>query len=799
MASLTRLRLFTAPLRYHLTPLHSFHNPSIVSFSTSRFSFPFPVRRPSHFTLIPCRTISLGSIFSSKPSSPTPSPHAVAHVARIEADANAHPYDVEKQLALFQALSETNIQPGYELIINRWERMSEFDAASPLLHSDKAFEYYLQALLKANKEASINPAVRRRESLLAAHPLVTPSPTSTPTPATESSSSPSPALTPAPQAESSASAFAQQAPPPPPPASSRSQEIASSVLAGLNVEPLSPPSSGLGPPNHLMSADMAKLLAALSAGQGGSGSPVHVIIKERKGAWIPSFARFLVFAGIATFFVLTILSVLVENSGLVKAAPRQSEFEPHESSKPVRFSDVHGVDEAKEELKDVVAFLKDPTKFAELGGKLPKGVLLTGEPGTGKTMLARAVAGEAGVPFLFASGSEFDEMFVGVGAKRVRELFATARKKQPAIIFIDELDAVGGKRSARDQQYMKQTLNQLLVEMDGFLQDEGVIVIAATNFPESLDEALIRPGRFDRHIAVPLPDIRGRAQILVHHMKEIVLSPDVDPMILARGTPGFSGADLQNMVNQAAIQASKEQCKSVDLKHLEWAKDRIVMGAERRSSYIDEKVKRLTAYHEGGHALTALYTDGAMPLHKVTCVPRGHALGVTSQLPKDDRLMVTQKEFLADIDVALGGRVAEELIFGAENVTSGASSDLRKATATATRMVKNWGYSEKIGPVYLNDQEESISGSKREEVEGEVRRLLQAGQARVFTLLRSKKQELHRLALALIEHETLDMEEVKKVVQGEPIRNIHDVISEDLSRIGVTPAPEPSPAAAPAS
>jgi len=540
---------------------------------------------------------------------------------------------------------------------------------------------------------------------------------------------------------------------------------------------------------------MAKLLAAINAGQGGSGNPVHVIIKERKGAWIPSFARFLVFAGIATFFILTILSVLVENSGLVKAAPRQSEFEPHESSKPVRFSDVHGVDEAKEELKDVVEFLKDPSKFAELGGKLPKGVLLTGEPGTGKTMLARAVAGEAGVPFLFASGSEFDEMFVGVGAKRVRDLFATARKKQPAIIFIDELDAVGGKRSARDQQYMKQTLNQLLVEMDGFVQDEGVIIIAATNFPESLDEALVRPGRFDRHIAVPLPDIRGRAQILVHHMKEIVIGSDVDPMILARGTPGFSGADLQNMVNQAAIQASKEQCKAVALRHLEWAKDRIVMGAERRSSYIDEKVKRLTAYHEGGHALTALYTEGAMPLHKVTCMPRGHALGITSQLPKDDRLMITHKEFLADIDVALGGRVAEELIFGPENVTSGASSDLKKATATATRMVKNWGYSEKIGPVYLNDREESISTSKREEVENEVRRLLQAGQARVFALLRSKQQELHRLALALIEHETLDMEEVKKVIRGEPIRNIKDVISEDLSRIS-TPAPEPPSAVA---
>ncbi|KAI0006028.1 ATP-dependent peptidase [Russula compacta] len=782
MTSLMRLGLLTVPssTRYQLRALHPrpFWHYRTNPFSSLSHNFrPSLHSRPLQLVLIQSRTISLGSIFSSK-HSPTPPPHAVAHVARIEADANAHPYDVEKQLALFQALSDTNIQPGYEVTINRWERMTEFDPASPLLHSDKAFEYYLQALLKANKEASVNPAVRRRESLLDAYPLATPS---SPTPQAD------PIEVPSASAQEAAS-------PTQPQAVSSSQQIASSVLSGASVEPPSSSTSGLGPQSQL-SPEMAKLLTALSVGQGGNANPVHVIIKERKGAWIPSFARFLVFAGIATFFILTILSVLVENSGLVKAAPRQSEFEPHESSKPVRFSDVHGVDEAKEELKDVVAFLKDPSKFAELGGKLPKGVLLTGEPGTGKTMLARAVAGEAGVPFLFASGSEFDEMFVGVGAKRVRELFATARKKQPAIIFIDELDAVGGKRSARDQQYMKQTLNQLLVEMDGFVQDEGVIVIAATNFPESLDEALVRPGRFDRHIAIPLPDIRGRAQILVHHMKEIVVGPDVDPMILARGTPGFSGADLQNMVNQAAIQASKELCKAVALRHLEWAKDRIVMGAERRSSYVDERVKRLTAYHEGGHALTALYTEGAMPLHKVTCMPRGHALGVTSQLPKDDRLMVTQKEFLADIDVALGGRVAEELIFGGENVTSGASSDLRKATATATRMVKNWGYSEKIGPVYLNDREESISTSKREEIESEVRRLLQAGQTRVFALLRSKQHELHRLAIALIEHETLDMEEVKKVIRGEPIRNIKDVISEDLSRIG-TAAPEPPSAVA---
>lgn len=385
-----------------------------------------------------------------------------------------------------------------------------------------------------------------------------------------------------------------------------------------------------------------------------------------KNAWVPKVVRTVLFTGVGVFctcfitsvifvfpnsflytVLLSFLAVMVENTGLLRTPSRPSEFEPEKSTKPVKFSDVHGVDEAKEELKDVVEFLKDPSSFAELGGRLPKGVLLTGQPGTGKTMLARAVAGEAGVPFLFASGyvvssrcclvaciliisssSEFEEMFVGVGAKRVRELFAAARDKQPAIIFIDELDAIGGKRSAKDQNYMKQTLNQLLVEMDGFQQDEGVIVIAATNFPESLDDALVRPGRFDRHIAVPLPDIRGRTQILQHHMMGVKTSKEVDLMRLARGTAGFSGADLQNMVNQAAVQASKERCKEVQLSHFEWARDRILMGAERKSMFVDDKEKKLTAYHEGGHALTALYTEGATPLHKVTCMPRGHALGI---------------------------------------------------------------------------------------------------------------------------------------------------------------------------
>ncbi|KAA1471177.1 ATP-dependent metallopeptidase Hfl [Dentipellis sp. KUC8613] len=746
------------------------------------------------------RFFSLRSLFFASPTPPTPPPHAVASIARLEAEADENPNDVSKQLELFAALADSKHKAGYGVIIARWERMCEFDPASPLLKSDKAFEYYLNALISTGAEPSINPAVRQRESLLAQHPAAAAASAIPAAHASETTSSATSETTSSATSEtasassetSSASAQASSAEPTPAPQPSeppvsRSQEVAQAVLAGRSVEPV-----GAQP----LSPDMARLASALASGAGVSGNPIHVTINEPKGAWIPRFARFVVFMVIGGFLVLSLLAYMLENTGLVKAGPRQAEFEPHQGGNPVKFSDVHGVDEAKEELKDVVEFLKDPTVFAALGGKLPKGVLLTGSPGTGKTMLARAVAGEAGVPFLFASGSEFEEMFVGVGAKRVRDLFAAARAKQPAIIFIDELDAIGGKRNARDQQYMKQTLNQLLVEMDGFLQTEGVIVIAATNFPESLDEALVRPGRFDRHIAVPLPDIRGRAQILQHHMRDIVVSKEVDPMVLARGTPGFSGADLQNMVNQAAIQASKEKAKEVNLKHLEWAKDRIVMGAERKSQFIDEKVKKLTAYHEGGHALAALYTEGAMPLHKVTCVPRGHALGVTSMLPKDDRLSVSLKEYLASIDVSLGGRVAEELIFGPENVTSGASSDLRAATSVATKMVKYWGYSDKIGPVFLNEREEPVSAHKREEIETEVRNLLQAGQVRVAALLKSKLGELHRLAEALLEHETLDMEEVKKVIKGEPIRNINEVIREDLAQMPAPAPASPAPGAA---
>ncbi|KAF9464699.1 ATP-dependent peptidase [Collybia nuda] len=695
------------------------------------------------------RALSLGSIFTRSRPTQSPSPLVVAHITRLEAEANIHPHDIVKQLALFQALEDTKLKSSYELIITRWERMCEFDKTSPLIHSATAFRIYLNCLVSTGQKASINSAVRRRDSIIAAHPGIQAAP-----PVPPHNVSEGPALT----GET------------PPPLLTSSQEVAQAVLSG-QMEPFTTPGTS--------ATDLSKLGAALEAS--GSNNPIQVSIIERKGAWVPRIIRFVALVLVSSFFFLVILSVFFENTGFMKAGPRQSQFEPAEG-KAVKFTDVHGVDEAKDELQDVVAFLKDPSAFASLGGKLPKGVLLTGSPGTGKTLLARAVAGEAGVPFFFASGSDFEEMFVGVGAKRVRELFAAARKKEPAIIFIDELDAVGGKRSSRDQQYMKQTLNQLLVEMDGFQQTEGVIVIAATNFPESLDQALVRPGRFDRIIAVPLPDIRGRVQILQHHMRGVTTSKDVDPKVIARGTPGFSGADLQNMVNQAAIQASKERAVEVSLKHFEWAKDRILMGAERKSHYIDQKAKLATAYHEGGHALVALYTDGAMPLHKVTCVPRGHALGYTSLLPENDRTSVSLKEYLAGIDVSMGGRVAEELIYGPQNVTSGASSDIRSATRTAQAMVKHWGFS-KLGPIFYDDRDETLSPRRKEEIEEEVTNIVRGGEARATALLTKKLEELHRLAHALVEHETLDSDEVKKVIRGEPIRNITEVLEEEISNL----------------
>ena len=406
-------------------------------------------------------------------------------------------------------------------------------------------------------------------------------------------------------------------------------------------------------------------------GSGAKDSPLYVVVEESLGGTIFKWAKFLLYFGLVTYFSLVIVTIVVETSGILRKVGGTANNEAQPQQQTVRFSDVHGCDEAKEELQELVEFLKNPERFTTLGGRLPKGVLLEGPPGTGKTLLARAVAGEAGVPFFFMSGAEFDEVYVGVGAKRVRELFSNARSKAPAIIFIDELDAIGGKRSERDPAYVKQSLNQLLTEMDGFSQETGVIILAATNFPKSLDKALTRPGRFDRTVVVPLPDVRGRVEILKHHMKNVQIATDVDETIIARGTVGFSGAELENLVNQAAVRASRNQSKKVNMLDFDWAKDKIMMGAERRSAVIQEKDKIMTAYHEGGHALVALFTKGANPLYKVTIMPRGRTLGVTHFMPEMDKVSMSKMEMLAQIDVAMGGKVAEEIVYGADNVTSG--------------------------------------------------------------------------------------------------------------------------------
>lgn len=410
------------------------------------------------------------------------------------------------------------------------------------------------------------------------------------------------------------------------------------------------------------------------SGTGAKESPIYVVVEESWGIaalrWV-KFLFYFAFFGYICFMGFTFALELMASVKNIRG-PKNSEAQPQQQK--VRFSDVHGCDEAKEELQEVVDFLLNPDQFSSLGGKLPKGVLLVGPPGTGKTLLARAVAGEAGVPFFYMSGSEFDEVYVGVGAKRVRDLFTQARAKAPAIIFIDELDAIGAKRNERDAAYVKQTLNQLLTELDGFSQTSGVIVLAATNFPQLLDKALTRPGRFDRKVVVGLPDVRGRMDILNHHMKNIMASADVDVAVIARGTPGFSGADLENLVNQAAVHAGRNHSAKVGPKDFDWAKDKIMMGAEARSRIIQDKDKLLTAYHEAGHALVAYFSPSSTPLYKITIVPRGMALGVTHFLPEMDMVSRNYTEYLADIDVSMGGKAAEELVFGADKVTSGISA-----------------------------------------------------------------------------------------------------------------------------
>lgn len=441
----------------------------------------------------------------------------------------------------------------------------------------------------------------------------------------------------------------------------------------------------------------------------------------------------------------------------------------------VTFQDVAGVDEAKEELEEVVEFLRDPQKFQKLGGKIPRGVLLVGPPGTGKTLLARAIAGEANVPFFTISGSDFVEMFVGVGASRVRDLFEQGKKNAPCIIFIDEIDAVGRHRGAglgggNDER--EQTLNQLLVEMDGFEANNGVILIAATNRPDVLDPALLRPGRFDRQVVVPNPDVIGRETILSVHARKVPLAADVDLKVIARGTPGFSGADLANLVNEAALLAARRNRRTVSMAELEEAKDKVMMGSERRSLVMKDEEKRLTAYHEAGHAVVAFYSPASDPIHKATIIPRGRALGMVMRLPEGDRISMSRERLYADLAVAMGGRIAEEMIFGAEKVTTGASSDISMATQLARRMVTEWGMSEKLGPITYGEnsqeiflghavaQHKNVSEMTAQLIDSEVKKIVEDAYGRAKKILRQYHQDLELLAQSLLEYETLTGDEI---------------------------------------
>ena len=481
-----------------------------------------------------------------------------------------------------------------------------------------------------------------------------------------------------------------------------------------------------------------------------------------------------------------------------------------ENKNRVTFEDVAGVEEAKEEVVEIVDFLKDPQKFQRLGGKIPKGALLIGPPGTGKTLLARAIAGEAGVPFFTISGSDFVEMFVGVGASRVRDMFEQAKKNAPCIIFIDEIDAVGRHRGAglgggNDER--EQTLNQLLVEMDGFEANEGIILIAATNRPDVLDPALLRPGRFDRQVVVPNPDVNGRERILRVHMKNVPLAADVETKVIARGTPGFSGADLANLVNEAALMAARKNRRMVTMRDFEEAKDKVMMGAERRSMVMTEDEKRNTAYHEGGHALVALTVPSSDPVHKATIIPRGRALGMVMQLPEGDRYSMNFEQMTSRLAIMMGGRVAEELIFGKDKVTSGASSDIQAATSLARNMVTRWGYSDKLGLVSYGDNQEEVflghSVSRTQNVseetaniiDSEVKRLVQAGYDEAKRILTEKLDDLHTLAKALLEYETLSGDEIVGALKGvAPNREDVDAKRPTGPAVAVPISPKPEPA-----
>ena len=467
----------------------------------------------------------------------------------------------------------------------------------------------------------------------------------------------------------------------------------------------------------------------------------------------------------------------------------------------ITFKDVAGIDEAKQELEEIIDFLRDPSKFQRLGGRIPKGVLVVGPPGCGKTLLARSVAGEADVPFFTISGSDFVEMFVGVGASRVRDMFEQGKKNAPCIVFIDEIDAVGRHRGAglgggNDER--EQTLNQLLVEMDGFESNEGVIIIAATNRPDVLDPALLRPGRFDRQVVVPNPDILGREQILNVHLKKITKSPNVNSRIIARGTPGFSGADLANLVNEAALLAAKRNKRFVTMLEMEDAKDKVLMGTERKSMIMKEEEKKLTAYHEAGHAIVAINLKDSDPVHKATIIPRGMALGMVMRLPESDRISMPKTKLKADLAVAMGGRISEQLIFGDSNITTGASSDISMATNIARKMVTEWGMSDKLGPLSYGENEQEIflghsvavkknvSEKTAEAIDKEVKKIVDEAYKKAKTIIKTHFKDLHKLAKGLLKHETLTGAEIKDLLKGKKIKKqLAKNLKESLIRTSV--------------
>ena len=510
------------------------------------------------------------------------------------------------------------------------------------------------------------------------------------------------------------------------------------------------------------------------------GVAVSVKAEETSSVWVLllwNLAPFLVMIGIA----VVVMRQMQKNagSGAMGFGKSRARMLTQKEGR-VTFADVAGIDEAREELEEIVEYLKDPGKFSRLGGKIPKGALLIGSPGTGKTLLARAIAGEAAVPFFTISGSDFVEMFVGVGASRVRDMFEQAKKSAPCIVFIDEIDAVGRHRGAglgNGNDEREQTLNQLLVEMDGFEANEGIIIIAATNRPDVLDPALLRPGRFDRQVMVPRPDIDGREQILAVHMKKVPLAPDVERRVIARGTPGFSGADLANLVNEAALLAARRGKRLVAAQEFDDARDKVMMGAERRSMVMTDDEKKMTAYHEAGHALVFAHEPTADPIHKATIIPRGFALGMVQPLPERDSYSYHRDKMHADIAVAFGGRAAEELMFGHDKVSSGASSDIQQATRLARAMVTKWGMSDKLGPLDFSDGEETptgyfapqqkrMSGETIKLIDAEVKRFVEQGLARARTILTDHRGQLTLIAEALLEFETLTGEEIKILLAG---------------------------------